>query len=390
MSEKNKESPQAEKPRIPAVAFPLKPKAENSKNVLQQYFTHLAHDPSARFLFNEIGLWHQGIHLRADKFKASEFDNEKICAIADGKLIAYKVDSEYKNDNPKEPANGTIYSTGFFLLEHEIEYPKGNKLTFYSLYRHTAKLGEYKSSFVIISGKTQSADKKNVMIRDNNKKLVAQLPDGWDITVRKDKAGKNKLDELLWYKDDKGVEHKPDEGRWTIFHRSYTIESEQVEPVQGIPLLIANKIDTEVDSEVKLTKAIEIKAGTELGLMGEYNQPTESGKRLLHLEVFTYDDINVFRKEAKKAYDKDKEKKGIQDNFLYVNQGSRIYSYAGDSKKIIDLHDQTKVEIMLPLSEVEKLTVSENLKDKNAKQRTYYNIQPYLHGTTSGVGIYVD
>ncbi|TCP88651.1 phage lysozyme-like predicted toxin, partial [Cricetibacter osteomyelitidis] len=31
-----------------------------------------------------------------------------------------------------------------------------------------------------------------------------------------------------------------------------------------------------------------------------------------------------------------------------------------------------------------------NLKDKNAKQRTYYNIQPYLHGTTSGVGIYVD
>ncbi|TCP88649.1 hypothetical protein EDC44_1532 [Cricetibacter osteomyelitidis] len=45
---------------------------------------------------------------------------------------------------------------------------------------------------------------------------------------------------------------------------------------------------------------------------------------------------------------------------------------------------------MLPLSEVEKLTVSENPKDKNAKQRTYYNIQPYLHGTKTGVGIYVD
>ncbi|WP_425292571.1 glycoside hydrolase family 19 protein, partial [Actinobacillus vicugnae] len=43
-----------------------------------------------------------------------------------------------------------------------------------------------------------------------------------------------------------------------------------------------------------------------------------------------------------------------------------------------------------PLSEVEKLTVSDNPKDKNAKQRTYYNIQPYLHGTKSGVGIYVD
>ncbi|WP_244298083.1 glycoside hydrolase family 19 protein [Actinobacillus vicugnae] len=45
---------------------------------------------------------------------------------------------------------------------------------------------------------------------------------------------------------------------------------------------------------------------------------------------------------------------------------------------------------MLPLSEVEKLTVSDNPKDKNAKQRTYYNIQPYLHGRKSDVGIYVD
>ncbi|WP_150539437.1 RHS repeat domain-containing protein [Actinobacillus vicugnae] len=45
---------------------------------------------------------------------------------------------------------------------------------------------------------------------------------------------------------------------------------------------------------------------------------------------------------------------------------------------------------MLPLSEVEKLTVSDNPQDKNAKQRTYYNIQPYLHDRKSDVGIYVD
>ena len=163
--EKNKETqPQPEKPRIPKVALPLQPKAENNKHVLQQYFNKLAHDPSARFLFNEIGLWHQGIHLRADKFVASEFDNEKICAIADGKLVAYKVDSEYKNDNPKEPAKSAVYSTGFFLLEHEIEYPKGNKLTFYSLYRHTAKLNEYPYSILNIMVKTQPTNKTYFMI----------------------------------------------------------------------------------------------------------------------------------------------------------------------------------------------------------------------------------
>ncbi|MDG2940120.1 hypothetical protein P7M32_03450 [Bisgaard Taxon 10/6] len=35
------------------------------------------------------------------------------------------------------------YSTGFFLLAHHLEYPKGDKLIFYSLYRHTAELKKY-------------------------------------------------------------------------------------------------------------------------------------------------------------------------------------------------------------------------------------------------------
>jgi len=41
--------------------------------------------------------------------------------------------------------------------------------------------------------------------------------------------------------------------------------------------LCKHKIDTQVDVEVKLNKAIAVKAGEELGLMGEYNQIGESG-----------------------------------------------------------------------------------------------------------------
>ena len=83
--------------------------------ISQKYFNHLAGDESARFLFNNSGLWHQGIHLRASKFPSSEFENNKICAIADGKVIAYKVDSEYKSDNESESSKeSAVYSTGFF------------------------------------------------------------------------------------------------------------------------------------------------------------------------------------------------------------------------------------------------------------------------------------
>lgn len=108
------ETTKVESPKIPNVAYPLKPRS-NTTNLSQQYFNHLAGDESARFLFNNSGLWHQGIHLRESKFPSSEFENNNICAIADGKLIAYKVDNEYKTDAKSDSSKeSAVYSTGFF------------------------------------------------------------------------------------------------------------------------------------------------------------------------------------------------------------------------------------------------------------------------------------
>ena len=71
--------------------------------------------------------------------------------------------------------------------------------------------------------------------------------------------------------------------------------------------LCKHKINTQVDVEVKLDKPIEIKAGEELGLMGDYNQIGESGEKLLHLEVFTYDNIEQFKAKAEARTKKRKE-----------------------------------------------------------------------------------
>ena len=395
MSEqKKKAAPETEKvetPKIPHVAYPLKPRS-NTTNLSQQYFNHLAGDESARFLFNNSGLWHQGIHLRASKFPSSEFENNNICAIADGKLIAYKVDSEYKSDNESESSKeSAVYSTGFFLLKHEVAYPKDNVLTFYSLYRHTAKLSDYKSGIEELVGITKSADNK-IVIRDAKNQPLnprVELKSGVTIGVRRNTKGQEQFDELLWYretKDNKTVEHKPKSGEhWRIFNQSY--EEMQNEKIKGLPLLSKRKIDTQVDVEVKLDKPIEIKAGETLGLMGEYNQIGESGEKLLHLEVFTYDDISQFTAKAKAAYLKDKEKKGIKDNFLYVARGSQLYSITNG--EVIEL-EKSKVEIMVPLADVAKQTVKKKT-DKVGKD--YYNVQPYLYSLpqkNKEGGIYVD
>ena len=390
MSEQKKkaasETEKVETPKIPHVAYPLKPRS-NTTNLSQQYFNHLAGDESARFLFNNSGLWHQGIHLRASKFPSSEFENNKICAIADGKLIAYKVDSDYKTDNESDSSKeSAVYSTGFFLLKHEVAYPKDNVLTFYSLYRHTAKLGDYQSLGEELLAQTKSADKYPVAIREDNK-VIAQLTDGQVLLIRKYHGNKSKFDDVVWYKDINGFEHKPKAGKhWKVFNRSY--ETMMVQPINGIPLLTHHKIETQTDREVKLDKPIVIKAGEELGLMGEYNQIGESGEKLLHLEVFTYDNIEQFKAKAEAAYKQDREKKGIKANFLYVARGSQLYSIANDEAVALE---KTQVEIMVPLADVAKKTVKDKQNPK--KTKAYYNVQPYLyslpHKHQEG-GIYVD
>ena len=264
-------------------------------------------------------------------------------------------------------------------------------LTFYSLYRHTAKLSDYKSGIEEIVGSTKSSDNK-IVIRDAKNQPLnprVELKNGVTIGVRRHTQIQDKFDELLWYretKDNKTIEHKPKSGEhWHIFHQSY--EEMQSGPIKGLPLLSKHKVDTQADVEVKLDKPIEIKASEELGLMGKYNQIGESGEKLLHLEVFTYDNIEQFKAKAEAAYKQDREKKGIKDNFLYVARGSQLYSVLKD--EVVEL-EKSKVEIMVPLADVAKQTVKKKT-DKTGKD--YYNVQPYLYSLpqkNKEGGIYVD
>ena len=252
-------------------------------------------------------------------------------------------------------------------------------------------MSDYKSGIEEIVGITKSADNK-IVIRDAKNQPLnprVELKNGVTIGVRRHTQAQDKFDELLWYretKDNKTIEHKPKSGEhWRIFNQSY--EEMQSGPIKGLPLLSKHKIDTQADIEVKLDKPIEIKAGEELGLMGEYNQIGESGEKLLHLEVFTYDNIEQFKAKAEAAYKQDKEKKGIKDNFLYVARGSQLYSVLKD--EVVEL-EKSKVEIMVPLADVAKQTVKKKT-DKTGKD--YYNVQPYLYSLpqkNKEGGIYVD
>ncbi|MBW0449425.1 hypothetical protein EN871_11670 [bacterium M00.F.Ca.ET.228.01.1.1] len=77
--------------------------------------------------------WHTGVHL----MPATQ--NERVRAIADGEVVAYRVAQQ-----AIDGGEGTLDSnTGFVLLKHTTETGDGRSITFYSLYMHLLELDAY-------------------------------------------------------------------------------------------------------------------------------------------------------------------------------------------------------------------------------------------------------
>ncbi|WP_155770745.1 hypothetical protein [Burkholderia multivorans] len=81
--------------------------------------------------------WHGGIHMRAPSTV------EPVRAVADGTLVAYRLNSELSKERPEDTA-GRI-DNSFVLIRHETESeslvgqngtPSPVKVVFYSLYMH--------------------------------------------------------------------------------------------------------------------------------------------------------------------------------------------------------------------------------------------------------------
>lgn len=79
--------------------------------------------------------WHCGVHLMPST------QNEKVRAIADGEVVAYRVCQK-----AYDGGDGSLDSNaGFVLLKHSTETGEGRTITFYSLYMHLLDLNSYTS-----------------------------------------------------------------------------------------------------------------------------------------------------------------------------------------------------------------------------------------------------
>lgn len=112
-------------------AYPFKTAGEANKEVSdpQVYFDALAKAKDGFYPMGANGLWHGGVHF--DGRTGALLDQSAVRCIADGEVIAYRIDDKYP-ETPHAAAIhpgmgpeplGAKYSTGFVLVKHRLMLP---------------------------------------------------------------------------------------------------------------------------------------------------------------------------------------------------------------------------------------------------------------------------
>jgi len=135
----------------------------------QAYFDALSRAQDGFYPLGVNGLWHGGVHFDSGT-GAKLAQDGGICAIADGEVIAYRIDADYPKVEYADKKQA-LYSAGFVLIRHRLELPPNPKpsapaakpvsgtapaasavtpvapemLTFYSLYMHLLNWKTYQS-----------------------------------------------------------------------------------------------------------------------------------------------------------------------------------------------------------------------------------------------------
>ena len=125
-----------------AYPFPVKTAAANGAP-LDSYRRALAMAKNGFYPLHADGLWQGAVQF--DEGSAELLDQSAVRCIADGEVVAYRIDRRYPSTRHGE--RQLLFSTGFVLVRHRLTLPTaGSTLTFYSLYMHLLDWAGYEAA----------------------------------------------------------------------------------------------------------------------------------------------------------------------------------------------------------------------------------------------------
>lgn len=102
-------------------SFPFPPSGKDDAGDPMTYMKALANAQNGFYPIGANGLWHGGIHFDGKTGNALKQD-VGIRAIADGEVVAYRLDSKYP-ELEYQDKRSALYSTGFVLIRHKLQLP---------------------------------------------------------------------------------------------------------------------------------------------------------------------------------------------------------------------------------------------------------------------------
>ncbi|MEH3021685.1 MAG: hypothetical protein PGN19_02990 [Pseudomonas oryzihabitans] len=345
-------------PKVENWAYPFKTKGGQDVTDPRLYQQALAHAHGGTYLLGSNGLWHGGIHF--DEGTAAYLDQSRIHCIADGEVVAYRIDDKVRRFAPDEGSarEGKTYSTSFVLVRHRLEAPRlpiGNEtppsLVFFSLYMHLLDWAGYEADPALPRPAFWRNDrfrvstrggKLNVRQKPSSQALVqAELNNGSQVRI----SGTGDWCQLVEILDN-GLRPLP--GRQQV----------------GLGYVARRYLKPEAAPEAQnsvfvLDPPFPIKAGALLGHPGLYE-----GQQQIHLETFSCDDLPAFiersRAWAARLPESDK-------TLLKIHAGaSKLITHRSDidashPPKISDPGVQVGVDLILSQAQLDALPAADKI-----------------------------
>ncbi|WP_216854968.1 chitinase [Burkholderia sp. L27(2015)] len=313
-------------------AFPFRKKgqgnADASADFTDEHDFHklLKKEPSGCYSVSSKGMWHGGIHVtEAGAGQALDLKNGVRC-MADGEVVAWRVDrtypiSEIPAQNGK-PAISAPYSTGFALVRHTMEFPKGTTLKFFSLYMHLQDLAGYEICETDTSvqkpaywspqcrvtefakdkphagprGQAAPAEQQGLRVRATklHGTIIGILPRASQVSIGKREGDWGQI------KDMHGAQlFAPTVGEF-VAPNAATNGWIFLGKEGGHPVVEDIMPDSSLDRVVVPSTPFPIKAGELIGYLGRYDSLSQpAANRMVHIEVFCDDSVKSFIEQGR-------------------------------------------------------------------------------------------
>ncbi|MEN1928109.1 calcium-binding protein [Luteimonas sp. MJ250] len=333
---------------------PAQPKQVEVKDA-DDYFKALSQAQDGFYPIGYNGQWHGGVHFGAETGTALAQDGGIRC-IADGEVIAYRIDEAYPTVEYTTCAAAT-YSRGFSLVRHRLQLPlappagQSNQngraganntsgttaqtqaepsLVFYSLYMHLRNWKAYEADVKLKRPGFWDGDKEYVVgekakdkeealapgqtglrVRDSSHVAIAILPRGTRLKLGAAVAGRSGFHEIA------------------SITSGDTIPSGQHTGRAYLPELDPITTPSAKGTVVVLAKPVEIKAGDLMGHPGQYQRYSDmnplattcTDRPLVQLDIFTGEDLEDF---IEKSRARDVQLDAKQKTLLHIKPGARF------------------------------------------------------------------